>query len=68
MEAFLQKLPEPFRSQIDLDTLTRSDSVGINEKLEEHRQDVTYRARLLDGGILVIRIEHQSSPDGSNLC
>ena len=67
MEAFLQKLPEPFRSQIDLDTLTRSDSVGINEKLEEHRQDVTYRARLRDGGILVIRIEHQSSPDGSML-
>ena len=65
MEAFLQKLPEPFRSQIDLDTLTRSDTVGINEELEEHRQDITYRVRLQDGSILVIRIEHQSSPDGS---
>ena len=67
MEAFLDTLPEPLRSQIDRDTLVRSDSVGINEELKEHRQDITYRVRLLNGGILVIRIEHQSSPDGSML-
>ena len=67
MESFLQHLPEPLRSQIDFNTLIRSDTVGINEALEEHRQDITYRARLLNGSILVIRIEHQSSPDGSML-
>ena len=67
MEAFLDTLPEPLRSQIDRDTLVRSDSVGINEELKEHRQDITYRVRLRNGGILVIRIEHQSSPDGSML-
>ena len=67
MESFLQNLPEPLRSQIDFNTLIRSDTVGINEALEEHRQDITYRARLLNGSILVIRIEHQSSPDGSML-
>ena len=67
MESFLQNLPEPLRSQIDFNTLIRSDTVGINEALEEHRQDITYRVRLLNGSILVIRIEHQSSPDGSML-
>ena len=67
MEAFLQNLPEPLPSQIDFNTLIRSDTVGINQALEEHRQDITYRARLLNGSILVIRIEHQSSPDGSML-
>ncbi|MEM7382909.1 MAG: Rpn family recombination-promoting nuclease/putative transposase, partial [Bacteroidota bacterium] len=62
-EAFLAKLPGHLLEHLDVNNFKQNESLDTNEELVVHRKDKTLQVTMQDGSVLIVHIEHQSTPE-----